>query len=99
MGLSSNRVKVKVLVTQSCPTLCNPWTIARQAPLSMGFSKPECWSVLPFPSPEDFRTQGLNTDIPYPRQILYHLSHQGRPSYHKMTCFGSFMHFLIWHNI
>ena len=24
MGLSSNRVKVKVLVTQSCPTLCNP---------------------------------------------------------------------------
>ena len=28
-----------------------PWTMARQAPLSMGFSRPEYWSGLPFPSP------------------------------------------------
>ena len=28
-------------VAQSCPTLCNPWTVARQAPLSMGFSRQE----------------------------------------------------------
>ena len=28
-----------------------PWTIARQAPLSMGFSRQEYWSGLPFPSP------------------------------------------------
>ena len=41
------------LVTQSCPTLCNPWTIAHQATLSMGFSKQEYWSGLPFPSPGD----------------------------------------------
>ena len=27
------------------------WTVARQAPLSMGFSRPEYWSGLPFPSP------------------------------------------------
>ena len=26
-------VKVEVLVTQSCPTLCDPWTVARQGPL------------------------------------------------------------------
>ena len=26
---------------QSCPTLCNPWTVAHQAPLSMGFSRQE----------------------------------------------------------
>jgi len=26
-----------------------PWTVAHQAPLSMGFSWQECWSVLPFP--------------------------------------------------
>ena len=31
----------------------NPWTIAHQAPLSMGFSRQEHWSVLAFPSPED----------------------------------------------
>ena len=31
-----------------------PWTVAHQAPLSLGFSRQECWSELPFPSPEDF---------------------------------------------
>ena len=30
------------------------WTVARQAPLSMGFSRQEHWSVLSFPSPGDF---------------------------------------------
>ena len=29
-----------------------PWTVAHQAPLSMGFSRQEYWSGLPFPSPE-----------------------------------------------
>ena len=39
------------LVGKSCPTLATPWTVARQAPLSMGFSRQEYWSGLPFPSP------------------------------------------------
>ena len=30
-----------------------PWTAARHAPLSMGFSQPEYWSGLPFPPPGD----------------------------------------------
>ena len=30
-----------------------PWTVARQAPLSMGFSRQESWSGLPFPPPRD----------------------------------------------
>ena len=30
------------------------WTVALQTPLSMGFSRQEYWSGLPFPSPEDF---------------------------------------------
>ena len=30
-----------------------PWTVAYQAPPSMGFSRQECWSGLPFPSPEN----------------------------------------------
>ena len=38
-------------VAQSCPTLCDPWTVAHQAPPSMGFSRQEYWSGLPFPSP------------------------------------------------
>ena len=39
------------LVAKSCPTLATPWTEANQAPLSMGFSRPEYWSGLPLPSP------------------------------------------------
>ena len=38
------------LVTKSCPTLLTPWTVAHQAPLSIGFSRQEYWSGLPFPS-------------------------------------------------
>ena len=39
------------LVAKSCPTLATPWTVARQAPLSMGFFRQEYWSGLPFPFP------------------------------------------------
>ena len=46
-------------VTQSCLTLCNPTDIACQAPPSMGFSRPEYWSGLPFPSPGDPPNPGI----------------------------------------
>ena len=36
-----------------------PWTVARQAPLSMGFSRQEYWSGLPFPSPGDLPKPGI----------------------------------------
>ena len=32
------------LVAKSCPTLMTPWTVACQAPRSMGFSRLEYWS-------------------------------------------------------
>ena len=35
-----------------------PWTVARQAPPSMGFSRKEYWSGLPFPSPGDLPDPG-----------------------------------------
>ena len=47
------------LVAQLCPTLVTPWTVARQASLSMGFSRQEYWSGLPFPSPEDLPDPGV----------------------------------------
>ena len=40
------------LVTKLCLTFAIPWTVACQAPLSMGFSRWEYWSGLPFPFPE-----------------------------------------------
>ena len=71
---------MKVLVAQSCPTLCNPMDIAAcQAPLSVGFSRQEYWSGLLFLSPGDLPTQGLNLALLHCGTILYSLSHQGSP--------------------
>ena len=50
---------MRVLVTQSCLTLATPWTVARKVPLSMGFSRQEFWSGLPFPSPGDLPDPGI----------------------------------------
>ena len=41
-----------------------PWTIAYQAPLSMGFSRQEYWSGSPFPSPGDLPNPGTEPGIP-----------------------------------
>ena len=41
-----------------------PWTVAHQAPLSMGFSKQEYWSGLPFPSPGDLPDPGIEPRSP-----------------------------------
>ena len=53
-----------LLVTQSCPTICNPRTVARQAPLDMEFSRQEYWSGLPFPSPGDLPNPGIEPRSP-----------------------------------
>ena len=52
-----------------------PWTIARQAPLSVGFSRQEYWSGLPIPSLGDLPDPGIQMTLLQCRQILYHLSH------------------------
>ena len=52
------------LVAQTCPTLVTPWTAARQAPLSMEFSKQEYWSGLPCPSPGDLPDPGVKPRSP-----------------------------------
>ena len=51
-------------VAQSCPTLCDPWTVPHKAPLSMGFSRQEYWSGLPFPSPADLPDPGIEPRSP-----------------------------------
>ena len=55
--------------------LATPHSVACQAPLSMGFSRQDCWSGLPFPSTGNLPNPGLL----HCRRILYHLSHQGSP--------------------
>ena len=41
-----------------------PWTVAHQAPLSMGFSRQEYWSGLPFPSSGDLHNPGIEPRSP-----------------------------------
>ena len=52
------------LVAKLCPTLVAPWTVAHQASLSMGFSRQEYWSGLPFPSPENLSDPGIEPRSP-----------------------------------
>ena len=52
------------LIAKSYPTLETPWTINQQAPLSMGFSRQEYWSGLPFPSPGDLPNPGIEAGSP-----------------------------------
>ena len=52
------------LVAKSCLTLAIPWTVACQAPLSMGFSRQEYWNGLPFPSPGDLPNPGIEPGSP-----------------------------------
>ena len=40
------------------------WTVAYQVPPSMGFSRQECWSGLPFPSPGDLPNPGIEPRSP-----------------------------------
>ena len=56
-----------------------PWTVARQAPLSIEFSREEYWSRLPFPSPGDFPDPGTEPRSPALQAILYQLIQQGSP--------------------
>ena len=51
-----------------------PWTVARQAPLSMGFSSKDTGVVCHFLLQGIFLTQGSNPDLLHCRQILYRLT-------------------------
>ena len=89
LKLTPPLVLVLVLVAQSCPTLATPWTAARQAPLSMGFSRQERWSGLPFPPPGDLPT-------PENRTRVSCLLHRGWIVYHWATReFHSIVSFLF----
>ena len=52
---------MRAKLLQSGPTL---WTVARQASLSIVFSRPEYWSGLPFPPPGDLSNSGIEPTSP-----------------------------------
>ena len=57
-------MKLKVKSLSRVQLFAAPWTVAYQAPPSMGFSRQEYWSGLPFPSPGDLPNPGIEPDSP-----------------------------------
>ena len=71
------KVKVKSL---SCVRLfATPWIVAYQASLSMGFSRQEHWSGLPFPSPGDLPDPGIEPRSPVLRADTLLSEPPGKP--------------------
>ena len=69
------------LVAKSHRTVMTPWTIAPQAPLSMGFPREEYWSGLPSPSPGDLPNSGIKPGFPAFQTDSLPTEPQGKPSY------------------
>ena len=66
---SKNRLFSRLVLSNSSAT---PWTVARQALLSMEFSRQEYWSGLPFPSPGDLPNPRNEPTSLHCRRMLYH---------------------------
>ena len=65
------------LVVKLCLTFVTPWTVACQTPLSMGSSRQEYWSGLPFPPPWDLPDPGIEPESPALQADSLPLRHLG----------------------
>ena len=70
---------MQVKVTQFFQLFAIPWTVAHQAPLSMGFSRQQYWSGLPLPSLGDLSDPGIEPWSPALKVDSLLLSHIGNP--------------------
>ena len=69
------------LVTKLCLTVLLPhWTVVHQAPLSMGFSRQDYWSGVPFPSPGDLPNPGIEPTSPALAGGFFAALPPGKPS-------------------
>ena len=64
LGMSGESEKVKVTSLSPVQLFATPWTVAHQAPPSVGFSRQEYRSGLPFPSPGDLPDPGIEPGSP-----------------------------------
>ena len=73
---------VPAKLIQLCQLCVTPWTVAHQAPLSMGFSRQEYWSGLQFPTPGGLPASRIEPKSPASPALqagTLLLSHQGSP--------------------
>ena len=96
------KVKVRSLSHVRLFATQTPWTVAHQAPLSMGFSRQEYWSGLPFPSPRDhpdlgiefksptLQAEALTSEPPGKPPVIYLGPNYGGGNEHqKVPCIGT----------
>ena len=76
---------VKVKSLSRVRLFATPWTVAYQAPLSMGFSRQECWSGLPFPSPGDLPDPGIEPGSPTLQANVLPSEPPGKPTLYDIT--------------
>ena len=100
-GFNPESENIETLLHDMCCTyslspawLCaTPWTVAHQAPLSMGFSRQEYWRGLPFPPPGDLSDPGIELTSHFScigRRVLYHYLYLGSFLVcHSFTVFSS----------
>ena len=77
------KVKVKVKSLSHVWLFATPWTVAYQAPPSMGFSRQECLSGLPFPSPGDLPNPGIEPRSPALQADALPSEPPGKPCFKK----------------
>ena len=80
---SESEVKVKSL--SHVQLFGTPWTVAYQAPLSMGFFRQKYWSGLPFPFPGDLPDPGVKPAIPKLEADSLPIESLGKPIF-KQYC-------------
>ena len=76
-----------------------PWTIAYQAPPSMGFSRQEYWNGLPFPSPRDLPDPGIEPRSPSFQADALTSEPPGKPDpcfVYKVNLLHVLRHFLVY---
>jgi len=73
-------MKVKVKSLSRVQLFATPWTVAYQASPSMGFSRQEYWSGLPFPSPGDLPGPGIEPRSPTLQADSLPSQPQGKPT-------------------
>ena len=97
-GLCPNSSVVRLFSRPLCTTggglvlsrvqLMTPWTAVRQASLSMGFSRLEYWSGLPFPSPGDLPDPGIKPGPPAQQADSLPIEPPGKLSTRSQTLFS-----------
>ena len=86
MVVPNASLKVKENLLSRVRLFATPWTVAYQAPPSMGFSRQECWSGLPFPSPGDLPNPGIEPKSPALQADALPSEPPGKPIKASLLC-------------